>query len=170
MATVEENEDSIIVTVDEPDEVIISDIGDSLDVSDAPDHLQNINDAPVVSVTQYTGIGQLTSKPAGEEITQGKVVACIGGEFFHADNTNLAMTNAIVGVAMATYPLGGTAQVLQIGKVENIGWTWTPDLPLFLSTDGDMTQTPPITGFSIIIGTAITATEINFEIKTPVVM
>lgn len=170
MATVEENEDSIVVTVDEPDFIVISDIGDSLEVNDVPDEINNIVDAPIVSITQINGIGQLTSKQAFVDIPRGSVVAVENEKYILADHTIITTVNAVVGIATQDTLAGNLCEVAQIGKVQYNSWSWTQDLPLFVSTAGEMTQTPPTTGYSLIVGVAVTPTEINFEIKTPVVL
>jgi hypothetical protein len=170
--TVTETDDGVTVESSETDDIVITDLGDgeSIEVSDSVDEVQNINDAPNVSITNIDGIGQLTSKPAGEDLGQGKIVAVSGNTFVLADNDVIAHVNAIVGITLSATLTGNTAQVLQIGKVTNNTWSWTPDQPLFVGSNGDMTQTPPATGFVQVVGVAVTATEINFEIKTPVVL
>ncbi len=52
--------------------------------------------------------------------------------------------------------------VVRVGRLAEAGWTWTPNMPIFISDNGILTQTPPSLPMRR-IGWAINATQINLD-------
>lgn len=101
--------------------------------------------------------------PAGEVLPAYKIVISDGTDAYLADNTILANANALVGITLHSAAIGATVNIKENGVVENGTWSWTPGSILYLSTAGDMTHTPPATGFCMEVGIPITATKVNFN-------
>lgn len=167
--SVTDTPDGIVVVKDSLDAYLINDSVDSVKVNDSVEPYK-IYDVQKVNNITINGVGILTSKTAGEIISAGKVVSVSNNTLIKADNTVLSTVNSVIGITTISANQGDVITAFQVGKIINLSWSWTPDLPLFVSTNGDMTQTVPTTGYSMIVGIAISATEINFEIKTPVVL
>lgn len=64
----------------------------------------------------------------------------------------------------------GLVSVQTSGEHEEPTWSWTLGIPIFLSTTGLMTQTPPASGFLLIVGFPISATKIYIKINQPITL
>lgn len=96
------------------------------------------------------------------------VVPDSNGKAIYADNTISSHANKVLGMTTGAVVEGGTATVRVEGEITEISWTWTLDTPVWLSTNGLMTQTPPTTGFSLIIGFPISATKLFIDLREPI--
>jgi hypothetical protein len=65
---------------------------------------------------------------------------------------------------------GSEATVQLSGEITNSGWSFTVGTPVFLSTNGHITQTAPADGFSLIIGKPKTATKLILEFSEPIIL
>lgn len=75
-----------------------------------------------------------------------------------ADNTNRAKLG-VIGIVSGMG--AGKATVTTFGQVTVGSWRWTVGLPVFLSTGGMMTQTPPPNGYSVVVGVATGTTTLR---------
>ena len=68
------------------------------------------------------------------------------------------------GVTRMAVPIGDPVNVVRSGLMTEGGWNWTVNQPIFISTNGVLTQTIPSAGNPIRrIGWAISATSINLD-------
>lgn len=81
---------------------------------------------------------------------------------FYADTTTPASLNKYAGITTTALSLGEEKYVVKAGLMTEAGWTWTPDAPIFIGTNGTLTQTP-VSGPMRRIGWAISATQINLD-------
>jgi len=80
---------------------------------------------------------------AGEEIQPYDLVYIdSAGELGIADALSMDTAPA-VGMVEELVPAGASGMVVLQGEVENTGWGFTPGVPLFLSSSGQMTEDPP---------------------------
>jgi hypothetical protein len=94
-----------------------------------------------------------------------KIVTSVLSKLVHADNLNLAHETQVLGISLNSGMVLDTVSVLTTGSVTHALWNWTPDIPLFLGTDGQMTETRPATGFLLQVAHTISPTEIWVDIK-----
>jgi len=87
--------------------------------------------------------GDLLERIVSTAIGGHRVVVSIGGEIFYADATNDAHRGHVLGLTLNAASAGGTVQIRSSGEVLEPSWTWTVDDPVYLGTNGVMTQTPP---------------------------
>lgn len=66
--------------------------------------------------------------------------------------------------------LGEDVIVMALGTVVDGGWTWTPGAPIFLSTSGQLTQTPPVSGTQLEVGVAESATSMFVNPRMPLTL
>lgn len=92
------------------------------------------------------------------------------GKVGYASSIDLASANNILGMTLNAAADGDTLTVIQSGKVTEPSWTFTPDTHLFCGVDGTLTQTQPATGFSLVVGIALSPTELLLGIKQPIVI
>lgn len=90
------------------------------------------------------------------------------GELIKADNTNSDHIGRVIGVTTQAISLGATGYVQTYGALTEPTWTWTMGTPVYLSTNGVLTQTPPSTGFSIRIGIPEDTTTLFVRIGEPI--
>lgn len=66
--------------------------------------------------------------------------------------------DGVIGVTTAAANEGAEVTFATHGELITEGsWTWTPGGPIYLRTDGQLSQTPPSIGFVCIVGNALTA-------------
>lgn len=116
--------------------------------------------------------------PAGATVITYPASTAIGGHRIvvlnateaveYADHTTLTHANKIAGMSTGAAVEGADVTIQTHGEITEISWTWALDTPVWLSTTGLMTQTPPITGFSLIIGFPISATKLFIDIREPI--
>lgn len=99
-----------------------------------------------------------------------RAVRMEAGDLVYADKDEVADANLVLGVTQGASSAGAEATVQTWGLMEESSWTWTPDLPIFVSNAGVLTQTPPSTGFSLIIAVAVSATSIYLGVKMPIIL
>ena len=63
---------------------------------------------------------------------------------------------------------GNAARVSVNGLVRSGGWNWTPGAPVFAGKNGELTQTPPVTGFVQQIGIATGADALLVRLGIPI--
>lgn len=119
-----------------------------------------------LTATSYVGIpsDQFSTITAGENLTAGDVVRISGGQAFKADNTTNAGITSVVGVCNTTVSSGGTVKI-DYGFYNSFS-SLTTGTVYYVGTSGGITSTKP-TNYPLEIGTAVSATRININIKEP---
>lgn len=112
--------------------------------------------------------GPAVEHTAGETLSGNRVVAIVDNEAFYASHDNPDHLHLVRGITVAAAMVGSQACIQIDGPMSEPGWNWTPKLPLYLSTNGNLTHTPPTTGFSQQIAVADTATRIHINPKIPI--
>lgn len=114
-----------------------------------------------------TGFNNLNGTSTGTldvTITAAEIVnayRAIGYDGYFTQLTEESLSNYAGITRMATI-IGDPVDVVRVGLMEDPAWTWTPNTPIFISTDGVLTQTRT-TGFVRRIAWAISATKINLD-------
>lgn len=114
--------------------------------------------------------GPAVEHTAGETLSGHRVVVVIDGEAFYASQDNPAHIHIVRGITVASALLGSLACIQIDGPLIEASWNWTPNLPLYLSTNGHLTHTPPTTGFIQQIAVADTPTRIFIDNYEPLVL
>lgn len=94
------------------------------------------------------------------------VVTDSAGKIEHADSSDVADFDNVLGLTLTAAGTGVSAIVLILGPHEDLSFTFTPKQALFFTSAGVLTQTAPSGGFSKKVGWAITATKIFISLKT----
>lgn len=111
--------------------------------------------------------GNTATVTAAEALGGHRVVTVAGN---YASKDNAADKFKILGVTQGAVSNGATATVTTYGTMTESSWNWTEGSPVFLSTNGLLTQTPPTSGFRIIIGRPQTATTLFVDISEPIII
>lgn len=102
---------------------------------------------------------------AGEDLGGRRAVVSINGLAMYADSGIAAHQNRIIGVTNNAVTAGNSVNVVMSGQLNGM-FGLTPDVPVYLSTNGLLTQIVPATGFIQQLGTAITADSMSVNIYT----
>lgn len=94
---------------------------------------------------------QLT-RTAGEVLGGHRIVRLnADGEAIYADCETVTDASVVLGMTVGAAEQGASVTIQTEGELVEPSWTWDPDLAIFLSTAGQLTQTPPATGFILCV-------------------
>jgi hypothetical protein len=85
----------------------------------------------------------------------------------YASNAVPAHATKILGMTTEAV-ISGDIRIQNGGVLTEPSWTWTLDIPIWLGVDGLMTQTAPVSGFSLIVGFPISSTSMFIDIREPI--
>lgn len=131
-------------------------------------HVENVIDVRHFDEINITTGGGGTATVTAAEALGGHRVVTMSGNYASKDNADDKFN--ILGITQGAVISGATATVTTYGTITESSWNWTHGLPVFLSTNGQLTQTPPATGFRLIIGRAKNATTLFVDISEPIVI
>lgn len=109
----------------------------------------------------------MQTRRAGVTISANTVVYEQGGLIYPLDFDDAGHVFAVFGLALGSGQAGAEIPIQQAGTVTDAAWTWAYGR-VYLAASGRMTQTPPATGFSVLIGFATAPTSINLFIQDPI--
>lgn len=98
---------------------------------------------------------------ANENIVAYKVATTTG---YNADSANSGHNGRIAGVTVTAINSGFAGQVVSEGEIQNDVWTWTIGNVIYLNGT-NLSITPPISGFRVIIGEAVDTNKIYVNIS-----
>lgn len=116
------------------------------------------------------GVAYLTYVADGALGGHRVVVPTTAGKVGYADNTNVAHANTVLGLTLGAAVDGDDVNVQTSGEVTEPSWNWTMGLPVFLATNGLLTQSYPTAAFVIILGVAVAPTKLVVDVKIPFVL
>lgn len=108
--------------------------------------------------------------PAAVPVGGHRAVRLLAGEVVYADNSTVADANLVLGITVGAAVQGALVQIQTGGLMTEPSWAWTPDQPIFLGSDGGLTQVVPAAGFSLILALAISMTQVLILLKSPLVL
>lgn len=107
--------------------------------------------------------------PCAEMIVEGYAVKVNSlNQLLRCSATNLAHLNTLIGLAKQTGNIGDIVAVSEDEFMVNTAWAWVPDKPVFLGTNGTLTQTTFGVLFVQQVGVALTPTKIVIRISQPI--
>lgn len=101
-------------------------------------------------------------------IARGLAVSMFNGFVKVADCRDQLLLNSVIGIALNSAPIGGNVDILTRGRFSNESWSFMPDKPLLLGTNGQIIQTPPSDGFLLYVGRALDPITIFLEVEKPI--
>lgn len=105
---------------------------------------------------------------AGENLMLHRVVYInTDGKVYNADSSDISQMNKIIGITVENEVTNGIVPVVTIGTINgftnlNIGNEY------FISSSGALTNIPPTTGFTQIMGVAVSNTELLMNMQVPI--
>jgi hypothetical protein len=112
---------------------------------------------------------QFEYHPAGTTLGGNRAVTVnSSGQLVYPDPTQL--NSWCLGITKHSALTGELVQVQIFGSHTEPSWNWNAGEPVFLGLNGTLTQTPPVSGQLIAVGTAQTPTRIFIDINPPIYM
>lgn len=108
------------------------------------------------------------SGTAGENLSALRVVRAKAGGIFYCDSSDTADADTAIGITSAAASLGATVTIRAFGEMSDNSWDWEMGKPVYFTSTGALTQTPPATGFAQIIAVPASATKINITLRNAI--
>ena len=122
----------------------------------------NIESGGLIAVSQDLQLTAGVSLSALRAVTTNS-----SGQAIYASNNTLGNAQ-VVGITMASASSGEQVGVKTFGPMSDASWNWTKG-PVFLGTNGALTQTAPSGGAIIVqVGRALTATQLFVDVDTTI--
>ena len=90
------------------------------------------------------------------------------GQFAYADSGTPSHAYRVAGILPYAIPQGAEGVAYRLGEISDAVWSWTRGSPIFLGTNGQLTQTPPATGILLVLAQPVSATTINLQPPSPI--
>ena len=115
-------------------------------------------------------VADIETVVAGETLSGHRFVTRNNdSKVIRASSTIPDNASAVLGMTKHAVVEDAEVEVLREGVITEAGWTWTtPRAPLFLTTDGLFSQTPPSEGFVLVVGYVVNTTTIFVKVGYPV--
>ena len=92
------------------------------------------------------------------------------GHLAYASCDDTTHFGRVVGVTTQAAEPGAPCNVQNFDRIVEGTWSWTPGEPVFLGTNGALTQTAPTAGFLMVVGFAISATVLFVSLRDPILL
>lgn len=125
----------------------------------------NIVDWSGESPTHYTKTA--INQPIGGH----RVVVAVGETGCdYADKQDESHCDRVVGITTNAAAQNGICIIAQKGDITHSSWNWQVNEPVFVGSNGLLTQTPPSTGFHQQFAVALTATTLYIDIHPAILL
>jgi hypothetical protein len=92
------------------------------------------------------------------------------GQFAYADSGTPNHAYRVAGILPYAISQGTEGVAYRLGEISDAVWNWTRGSPIFLGTNGQLTQTPPATGILLVLAQPISPTVINLVQPVPILL
>jgi len=90
------------------------------------------------------------------------------GQFAYADSGTPSHAYRVAGILPYAIPQGAEGVAYRLGEISDAVWNWTRGSPIYLGANGQLTQTPPTTGFLLVLAQPVSPTVINLQLPSPI--
>jgi len=87
-----------------------------------------------------------------------------------ASSSNVTHASKVIGISSTSALQNTTISVATSGDIIEPSWTWIEGNPIYLASNGSLTQTPPTSGFILQVGMAATPIKMLIQIKFPIIL
>jgi hypothetical protein len=92
------------------------------------------------------------------------------GQFAYADSGTPSHAYRVAGILPYAISQGAEGIAYRLGEITDAVWNWTRGSPIYLGTNGQLTQTPPATGILLVLAQPVSATTINLLQPVPILL
>jgi hypothetical protein len=111
--------------------------------------------------------GASVQRTAGSNLSALLAVYELGGVVRALSADDAVHIDLMLGITLTAAQAGEPVNVQRLGAIEDSGWNWEPGR-VFLGANGALTQTPPTSGFDVLIGSATSPTRIALNLQDPI--
>lgn len=111
--------------------------------------------------------GAAVQRLAGSALSALRAVYELDGYVYPLDYRDSAHIDLLLGVTLTAASAGAAVTVQRTGDLSDTGWAWQPGR-IYLGQAGLLTQHPAETGYSLLIGSAVSATRILLNLQDPI--
>lgn len=113
--------------------------------------------------------GSAVERIAGEQLSALRVTYEWAGVVRYLDLQDAAHIDQVGGVTLNAVEAGEAVNLQLSGPLDDAAWNWQPG-PVWLGPGGTLTQTPPLDGYLLFIGKAVSPTRIIINIDQPIAL
>lgn len=115
------------------------------------------------------GSAEASTFVAGENISGHALIKVVGGLAYQCDAATLGDAGKAIGIATGAVSVGGTVSVQQGGQMTEPSWAWTEG-PVYVGSNGFLTQT--VSGLTYLqqIGIALSATSVDIHPQLAIIL
>lgn len=106
-------------------------------------------------------------RPAAATVSALRLLSESGAGVSHLDPSDDDSVAGMLGVSLTAGSAGAEIKIKTGGTIDDAGWSWSPGF-VFAGPGGSLTQTPPASGWEIVVGHAPSATRLNLTFDEPV--
>ena len=92
------------------------------------------------------------------------------GQFAYADSGTPNHAYRVAGILPYAISQGTEGVAYRLGEISDAVWNWTRGSPIFLGTNGQLTQTPATTGILLVLAQPVSPTVINLVQPVPILL
>ncbi len=151
-----------LINVSATSSIVVQDTKLSIILAQGAQGPRGSNGASGIPIVTYTADGAL----GGHRVVRASGTNLVA----YADSTNVLHANSIIGITTGAVDAEEPASVQYSGELTDGTWSWVPDMPIFCGTNGLLTQTPPTTGFSLVLAVAVSSSTIFIAIKQSIIL
>lgn len=108
---------------------------------------------------------------ANEPISALRAIRSDGSGARVANSTDFTHATAVIGISLAAVSIiGNVVPYIMAGSLNTPGAGWDVLSPIYFDALGQLTQIPPIAGFSMIVGYPIDPDNMEVRISQPVII
>lgn len=104
---------------------------------------------------------------SGGNLSGHRAIKIEDNKAYYASNTILSDAYKIIGISTGASMIDEDCIINTFGELTEPSWNWEEGKPIFLGTNGTLTQTCPSSGFILQIATVINSKKIFIDIKIP---
>lgn len=129
--------------------------------------VSGVQGAPGIQGIPGPAGGSSVQRTAGATLSALRAVYELDGVVRYLDYRDADHVDLLVGVTITSGLIGEPVNIQLVGPLTDAGWQWVPG-PVWLGSQGQLTQAPPDDGFDVLIGSAVSATRIQLNLQRPI--
>lgn len=110
----------------------------------------------------------VSPRPAGAVLSALRVVSLVSGQYFYSDPSDANSVFAIAGLITTAATPGQIVTPIRDREIQDSSWNWARGQPIFLGSDGTLTQVENSTGWLVVFATPLSANTIFVDIQEPI--
>lgn len=148
------------------------------DINRVSDSVYSVQQVPQCYDVEYTPYAVISGGSGGGmpdvELTtamfiSGHRAVCVMSDgLVHYADADTVSTAGILGITTAAAGTGELIPIRTAGELQHNGWIWSIGDPVFVGSNGMLTQSPAGSEYVAMVGIAISEDTINIEVQQPI--